>query len=247
MNEKKLIVFYPVVQGSGGKYVATNVAHAIKESHPDKNIALVDFDFKAPFLAGYLTDNDKVHGIDNLIEKIDGGFLDVELFKENMVSLNGIDVLKGSRLGKNHYFIENKHIEAIISLLKKIYDVVVVSVSSDTDNSGTTASLFHSDEVVLVSRNDFTCYSLVDGAMDVINFYKKEDVPVRFVYNQFDESSNLDFNLSLSNYGLNVIGVVPFNPSTIDNRDLKEKTFSGLIKRKKQETPFDEVVKGLSL
>ncbi|AJD93446.1 hypothetical protein JMA_41290 (plasmid) [Jeotgalibacillus malaysiensis] len=247
MKQAKVIVFYPATQGVGGKYVATNVAHTMKEQHPEKTIALVDFDFRAPFLAGYLTDNDKVHGVDNLIEKIDGGFLNNDLFKENMVTLNGIDVLKGTKLGKNHYFIEQKHIEEILTFLRRLYDVVLISVSSDTDNAGTTTALFNADEVVLVSRNDFTCYSVFESAMDIINFYKKDEAEVKFVYNQFDESSNLEFNTYIGKNGLPVIGVVPFASNTIDNRDLKEKVFSGLIKRKKQETPFDEILKGLSL
>lgn len=247
MKQANVIVFYPATQGVGGKYVATNVAHTIKEQYPEKEVALVDFDFRAPFLAGYLTDNDKVHGVDNLIEKIDGGFLDETLFKENMVTLNGIDVLKGTKLGKNHYFIEQKHVEEILRFLRRLYDVVLVSVSSDTDNAGTTTALFNADEVVLVSRNDFTCYSVFESAMDIINFYKKDEVEVKFVYNQFDESSNLDFNGHVGKNGLSVIGVIPFSSSTIDNRDLKGKVLGGLIKRKKQETPFDEVLKGLNL
>lgn len=247
MNQAKVIVFYPVTQGVGGKYVATNVAHNLKEQQPEKKVALVDFDFRAPYLAGYLTDNDKVHGVDNLIEKIDGGFLDEEMFRENMVTLNGIDVLKGTKLGKNHYFITQRHVEEILHLLRTMYDVILVSVSSDSDNAATTSALFDADEVVVVSRNDFTCYSGFDGAMDIVNFYKQEDAPLKFVYNQFFESSNLDFNPLMSTYGLKVIGVVPFAPETIDNRDLKGKVFGNLMKRKKQESPFDEVVGGLGL
>lgn len=247
MNQAKVIVFYPVTQGVGGKYVATNVAHTLKEQQPEKKIALVDFDFRAPFLAGYLTDNDKVHGVDNLIEKIDGGFLDEELFKENMVELNGIHVLKGTKLGKNHYFIGQEHIDEILHQLKSLYDVVLISVSSDSDNAATTSALFDADEVVVVSRNDFTCYSGFEGAMDIVNFYKKEEATLSFVYNQFHEASNLDFNPFVKDYGLKVVGVVPFKADTIDNRDLKGKVFGGLMKRKKQESPFDEIVEGLGL
>lgn len=247
MKQAKVIVFYPVTQGVGGKYVATNVASNYKEQFPDKKIALVDFDFRAPFLAGFLTDSDKFHGVDNLIEKIDGGFLDEELFRENMVPLNGIDVLKGTQLGKNHYFIEQKHIKEILLKLREFYDVVFISVSSDSDNAGTTSALFDADEVVMVSRNDFTCYSSFDNAMDIVEAYKKDELVVNFIYNQYVESLNLDFTPFIKNYGLKVIGVVPFTVDSIDNRDLKGKVFGNIIKRKKQDTPFDEVVKGLGL
>ena len=244
----KLVVFYPVAQGVGGKYVTTNVANTYKELFPEKKVALVDFDFKAPYLAGYLTDNDKIHGVDNLIEKIDGGFLDEELFMENMVKMDsGIELLKGTKLRNNHYFIEPKHIMEIVKLLRQAYDAVFVSVSSQADNAGTTASLFEADELIIVSRNDFTCFSLAEGTLEVANHYKKESTVLKWVYNQHNEASNLDFNGFIGENALQVIGVVPFNKDAIDNRDLKGKAFGNLLKRKRQETPFDEVVKGLEI
>lgn len=247
MKESKLIVFYPVVPGVGSKYIATNVAHNLKEREPEKKIALVDFDFHAPYLAGYLTDTDKIHGIDNLTDKIDGGFLDEVLFKENMVPINGIDVLKGTKSGKNHFFIEQKHVEEILMWLRSLYDVVIISVSSDSDNAGTSTALFHADQIVVVSQNNFTSYSQFDIAMDVVNFYKNDKSVLRFVYNQYFDGSNLDFTPHLQTYGLDVIGVVPFNSDSIDNRDLKGKVFGNILKRKKQETPFDEISTGLAL
>ena len=242
----KLTVIYPVTQGVGGKYVATNIAHVYKERFPEKKVALVDFDFKAPYLAGYLTDNDKVHGIDNLIEKIDGGFLDDELFKENMVVMeNGIELLKGTKLRNNHYFIEQKHMVEIVKFLRNMYDVVFISVSTQADNAGTTSALFEADELIVVSRNDFTCYSIVDSALEIANHYKKDEVVLKWVYNQYFEGSNLDFNGLIGENSLEVIGVVPFDKGTIDNRDLKGKAFGNIIKRKRQETPFDEIVTNL--
>lgn len=242
----KLTVIYPVTQGVGGKYVATNIAHVYKERFPEKKVALVDFDFKAPYLAGYLTDNDKIHGVDNLIEKIDGGFLDDNLFKENMVIMdNGIELLKGTKLRNNHYFIEPKHIQEIIKFLRKMYDAVFVSVSTQADNSGTTISLFEADELILVSRNDFTCHSQLDASLDIANHYKKDDLSMKWVYNQFVESSNMDFNSLIAEYGLQVIGVVPYDNETIDNRDLKGKVFGSIIKRKRKDTPFDEIANNL--
>lgn len=245
-TQGKLTVIYPVTQGVGGKYVATNVANVYKERFPEKKVALVDFDFKAPYLAGYLTDNDKVHGIDNLIEKIDGEFLDDELFKENMVVMeNGIELLKGTKLGNNHYFIEQKHIQQIINFLRGMYDTVFVSVSALADNAGTTTSLFEAEEIVMVSRNDFTCYNLAENALEVVKHYKKENVEVKWVYNQFFEGSNMDFNGFVGEHGLNVIGVLSFDKDTIDNRDLKGKAFGNIIKWKRQDSPFDEIVNNL--
>ncbi|WP_442637643.1 AAA family ATPase [Rossellomorea marisflavi] len=244
----KLIVLYPVTQGVGGKYVATNVAHLYKEENPDKKVALVDFDFKAPFLAGYLSDQDKVHGIDNLIEKIDGKFLNEELFMENMVRLkNGVDLLKGTNLGNHHYFIQPSHIDEIIGFLRKLYDVVFVSVSTHPDNSATTSALFVADDVVVVSRNDFTCHSMVNGALKVVNHYKNDDIKLKWVYNQYQEDSKMDFNDVIRDNDLQVIGVIPYNAETIDNRDLQGSVLGKFMKRKRQESPFGEVVTGLEM
>lgn len=243
----KIVVTYPVAQGVGGKFVTTNVASVYKERYPEKKVALVDFDFKAPYLAGYLTDNDKIHGIDNLIEKIDGGFLDEELFMENMVKMdNGIELLKGTKLRNNHYFIEPKHIQEIIQHLRNSYDAVFVAISSVHDNAGTTTALFEADELLMVSRNDFTCFTLAENALEIVNHYKKEDVPLKWVYNQFNDASNMDFNTFIGENGLQVVGIIPFNKESIDNRDLKGKAFN-LIKRKRQATPFDEVVDNLGV
>ena len=138
----KMFVCMPIVIGNGSKYIATNLSHYTKILYPTKKVALVDFDFKNPYLAERLSLHDTIHSIDNLIDKIDGNFLNETLFFENMIKLkNGVDLLKGTKITHNVKLIQKNHIEKIISILKNNYDYVFMTVSNEV-LAGTVYGLF---------------------------------------------------------------------------------------------------------
>lgn len=243
----KKIVFYPVMSGVGNKYVTVNMAHLYKKMNSNKKVIAVDFDFKSPYLASYITDFDTIHSLDNLIEKIDGDVLSNDIFEENVVKMKtGLEVLKGTNLKQNHTFIEKRHIERVLEIIDELYDVAFIAVSNLPDNSGTTTALFNADEIVVVSRNNFSCYKSATDAVSVINTYRNTEVPIKWIYNQYMEDSTFEFADYIQELGAIVCGLIPYDEETVDNQDLKSSFIqtniqSKLFKNNKnEETPFDE-------
>lgn len=238
-----LISCYPVLQGNGAKYTATNLAHEIKMYNRDLSVALVDLDFKVPYLAGYLSGHDEVHTIDNLIEKIDGGFLSEDDIKTNMVELkNGVELLKGTKLAKTYYFIKQEHIHQILVLLKRMYDVVVVAVSHGNDSLSAMVSFLFADHILMIARNDFSNYRVLKSQIRFVKNYAENEDAVKLIFNMYDESSNLDFQPILSETNVPLVAWVPYDPSTINNRHIDGGMVTGRFFRKKEQTPYDELI-----
>jgi len=238
-----LISCYPVLQGNGAKYTATNLAHEIKMYNRDLSVALVDLDFKVPYLAGYLSGHDEVHTIDNLIEKIDGGFLSEDDIKTNMVELkNGVELLKGTKLAKTYYFIKQEHIHQILVLLKRMYDVVVVAVSHGNDSLSAMVSFLFADHILMIARNDFSNYRVLKSQIRFVKNYAENEDAVKLIFNMYDESSNLDFQPILSETNVPLVAWVPYDPSTINNRHIDGGMVTGRFFRKKEQTPYDDLI-----
>ena len=246
----KIITIYSVVQGNGAKFVATNLSNSYKKLNPDAKVALVDFDFRYPFLASAIAPQDEIHGIDNLIEKIDGQFLDKSLFEENMIHLkNGVHLLKGTKLQNKHSLIERSHIEKVIECVKQIYDLTIIVANSDFDNSGSIYSAIHSDEIILIGQANYSTYLNLGNVCKKVNHYSQINCKKWFLYNKFYESKHVDLKDSIIKNSLTVLGVVPLMNDAIDNIDLKDnaiKSFLGGNRQNRNETNvFDEIMRKL--
>lgn len=223
MEDGKIIVCYPVVTGNGAKFTATNLAMAYKKKFTNAKIALVDFDFKNPYLALSMTDNDKVHGIDNLIDKIDAESLTKELFKENMVTVNDVDILKGTKLIGRDHLITKKHIMTIIDFLKELYDYILIAVSPDVDNSGTVYAISEANEILLIIKNNLNNYMKLSQAVNIVETYKSMREDAKVIYNMYLPNNRVSFNQLFDEYYLKVVGIVHIIPEAIDNNN-----FAGL-------------------
>lgn len=244
----KVITVYSIVQGDGAKFIATNLANSFKKINSEMKVALLDFDFRYPFLASAIAPQDEIHGVDNLLEKIDGQFLDEVLFKENMVHLkNGVHLLKGTKLQNRHSFIDRNHIEKVLEFAKKIYDVTIVVATSDFDNSGSVYSAVASDEIILVGQPNYPTYLNMNNVVKRVNHYSRTHCRKWFLYNKFFESKHVDLNQSIVENSLTVLGVVPQMNDAIDNMDLKESALKGFLsggrQPKNESNVFDEIVK----
>lgn len=240
-----LITTYPVLQGSGSKYTATNVAGAIKAVDPDMSVALIDLDFKAPYLAGYLSGHDRVHTIDNLIERIDGGFLDEESIRDNIVKLkNGVDLLKGTKLKNVYHFIKQEHIRQILVMMKRMYDVVIVAVSNGGDSLSATVSMLTSEHILLVGKNDYSNYLALESEINFAKNYALNEDSLKIVFNMHDPTSDLDFQPILSNAEVPLIAWTPFDIETINNKHLDVGRGVGrFLKPRNEQSPYYEFVK----
>lgn len=241
-TEAKIILCYPVITGNGGKHVATMLAHKYKELYPNKRVALVDLDFHHPhFIERFVSETSR-HGIDNLLDHIDGDNLPQQVFLENMITLkSGVDFLRGTKLGDKHIFICKNHIEKILKLLRASYDKVFLSTASALDNSGTIYGINGADEVILVTKNNYSNLKKLEGVYpEIMRFYFK-DYPMKVVINQFNETTGFNLGSFISKTDLEGIGLIPFQEETCDGASLmKNKLFGVNIdgKRKKNERDF---------
>lgn len=241
----RLFVCYPLLTGNGSKYSAVNLAHSYLQLHPDKKVALVDFDFHFPALFGEQTDHDRLHGIDNLIDKIDGGQLTQELFLENMLELKtGVFILKGTDFGVNHAVIQRHHIEQMMSHLKNAFDAVFIVTTNRLDNAGTVYGLHEADEVILIVKNNYSNYRYLDAELQKVKHLYHQDTPIKLMYNQFNAQSKYDFGDWCAAQGVEGIGAIPYDETTTDNVNLVVSGLSGLLRRgkNKQASPFDAVI-----
>lgn len=245
-NKAKVITVYPIVAGNGAKFIGTNVAHYLKVAHPTKKVALVDFNMKQPYLAHALSTHDEIHGIDNLMDKIDGNHLTDELFMENMVMMkNNVEVLKGTKMVGKHKVFTDKHMKAVVEHLRNIYDVVVVVVSSEVDNAGTVFGLHEADSVIMVGRNNVANAKSAFRALNIVNQYKKSTDTIKMVYNMHTPNSS---NLAefIKDSGVEVLGLVEYDESAIDNLDLNGGQGVKFFKSKsKNQDVFTNMVKNL--
>lgn len=234
MRKSKIITVVPTNTGAGAKFTTVLLAQSILVHNPKAKVAIVDFDFRNPYLAAYLTPEDTFHGIDNLLEKIDANYLSRELFKENMVRISGttIDVLKGTKLGGRYDFISKLHVETIINLLREEYDYALISVNTRDDNSGTVFALNKADEVVVVAAQDYMGATRLNGIIDMVETYRSVRSRIKLFINRRDyRYDEIRFEKETDERGLEVIGSLPYDPTYVDNRYLKA-TLASMLKGK---------------
>lgn len=246
-DKAKIITVYPIMSGNGAKFIATNIANALKEEFADKKIALVDFNLKHPYLAHSLSEFDEIHGLDNLIEKIDGNMLTHDLFLENMVHLkNNVELLKGTKLIGKYKRFTTEQITRIITYLEDIYDYVVIAVAPEADNAGTVHALNKADEIVMVMRNNVGNLKTFDLAFGLINNYKNKNSNIKAMYNMFVSSSKVDLGNLVRNYGIEVIGIVDYDEFAYDNMNLVNGSGKAFFRSKnKNQDTFSKAVKSL--
>ncbi|AMN31012.1 AAA family ATPase [Clostridium perfringens] len=236
----KIITVLSTTHGVGAKYITTNMSNYHKQMDDDKKILMIDFDFECPYLAGTLNLNDDIHCIDNFIEFIDGEILTDEIFLANIVHLkNNVDLIKGTKLVGHKKVFKTNHIETILEFAKKHYDFIYVVVSPDSSNAGAVVTLFNTDNVLIVSKNNYPSLMNLENVIGLVRNFAPKYIKLNFLYNQFYEESKIDFSDIIGMNDLNVIGAIPYNESTIDNMDIKdgESSLKKILDRWKKNNP----------
>lgn len=245
-RESKVILCYPIISGNGGKHVATMLAHKYKELYPNKKVALIDFDFHHPHFIERFISGVSQHGIDNLLDYIDGDSLPKQLFLENMTTLkSGVDYLRGTKLGDKHIFICKSHIEKILKLLRSHYDKVFVSTSSSFDNAGTVYGINGADEVLLIAKNNFSNLRKIEEVYpDLKRLFFKER-PMKLVINQYNDVTGFNLGNFITKHNVEGIGIIPYQVEMCDGANLMKNKLLNLnmdTKRKKERDLYKEIL-----
>lgn len=248
MKDSRIITVVPTNTGAGAKFTTVLLAQSILVQQPNAKVAIVDFDFRNPYLAAYLTPEDNFHGIDNLIEKIDANYLTRELFKENMIHITGtkIDLLKGTKLGRNYDIITQNHVEVIISFLREEYDYSLIAVNRMDDNAGTIFAPFRADDIVIVAAQDYMGVLNINKTIDMVEHYRSNKNPIKLFINRRDPRfDEIAYEKERAERGLEVIGSFPYDPTYVDNRYLKT-SIGNMVNKKFGGSKFDKTIRNFS-
>lgn len=224
--DSKVITVIPVYTGAGGKFISTNLAFALASKLGKSiKVALVDFNFKYPYLAEVLCDVNNQKSIDNLIPSIDGEVLSEELFNDNLIKLGNqdfnLDLLKGTKKPQNYNYFEDKHILTLLKYLKNTYNYIIINVDGNFDNAGTVTSVSNSDIICVVANNNIQSQHYLTNILNKLVAYGG-DKPVNVILNKANSDiSHVDLVGLCQKEGLPVIGVIPYSNSSVDNLDLK--------------------------
>lgn len=243
-TEGKIITIFPVAGGNGASYTAVNLAYALREKDPYKKIAIADFDFAHPFLGAGLT-ADTVHGIDNLVDKLNGDFLDNELFMENMIKLReNIDLLRGTQLGRFN-LVKQDHLKKISEFLKEEYDVVIIVTNHAVTDGGTAVGLYVADHTLVIGRYNAANALLAQKTVDAVRTYGgKGDVGV--LYNFYQNQNGIDFSEVFEDWP--IFGTLPYLPDTVDNQHLISKGLSPMKKRKNAtQDVYEQIIQAFAI
>ena len=220
----KIFAITSVVQGNGAKYVTTNLAFEFQKKYKDSKVLLVDFDFENPYLAYEYTKNDKVHGIDNIINSISGEGLSLEIFKENIVNTSiNLDVLKGTKFLDRHKNFTKEVIETILELAKSIYDYIFVVINNNAKNAGTVYSLMNADELILITKNNYSNMEKINKVIKTLSIYYKKQKEILMIYNMKNHNAKAEVNSNLTDSNVKIIGVLDYDEKTIDNVNLAQR------------------------
>lgn len=246
MNDNtKIVTIVPIVSGNGAKFVATNLAYYTKLAQAKKKIALLDFNLKQPFLAQLLTVQDEIHGLDNLIDKIDGNMLNESLFLENMVKTKqDIDVLKGTKMLGKHKLFQPTHFQAILDLAKEIYDLILIAVSPDSDNAGTVIGIHEADKIILTARNNSANVTMAPYTVAMVNQYKQTQESLKIIYNM-QSTYSADLTEFVKQNGIEVLGALEFDENSVDNINLSGQGGRLFRQKNKNHDTFSTIAKNL--
>lgn len=227
---------YPLAGGNGANYLAMNLAYKLREKEKIAKIAVFDFDLDNPTL-GEGMHEDSVHGLDKLVDKVNGSLLNRENLLENMVTLKKeIDLLRGSELSHRFPFVKKNHLEEVLNVAKEVYDYIVISTGDKPDNVGVPVSLHHADNLLLVGRyTQKNQWRIKDAVKTVGNYASPQKAGV--VYNFFNGTNDINLGEHLGE--LDVLGSIPYTPGTEDTLHLV-KGFS--LKRSKNNEQTKETL-----
>lgn len=239
----KTIILLPIVSGNGSKYLTTALANSYKELNKNKKVAIVDFDVKNPYLASSLT-NDNIHGIDTLINKIDGDILTKNLFMENMIHLkNNVDLLQGTKLFNSYEVFKKNHIEEILSMLNDCYDIVFISLSSEFDNYLSACSLVKADDIFMVARNNQSTAKAFERTTKIVKNYSNGNI--KTIINMYTNSNKIDISQISKKFNINIAGIVEYDENTIDNVNIGESLLGFFKTKNKNDENFKKILTNL--
>lgn len=158
----RTIVVTSASPGEGKTTTCINLA--LTFSQVNARVLLIDCDLRKPKVHRYLR-LDKREGISNVL----CGFAELDKALKLNVREN-LDVLTaGDNPPNPSELLQTKEFERIMSVLKKVYDYIIIDTPPIGVVTDAANVIKYSDGVVLMIKKDYTTYEMVDAAVEALD------------------------------------------------------------------------------
>lgn len=155
----KVIVVTSATAGEGKTTTCINLAQTFAQINA--RVLLLDCDLRKPKVHRYLK-LDKTSGLSNVL----CGFVGLDTALKVNVREN-LDVLTAGDTPPNPAeLLQTKEFAKIMTVLKKVYDYIIVDTPPINLVTDSTSAIKHSSGTILLIKKGYTTYDMVDEAMD---------------------------------------------------------------------------------
>lgn len=184
----KVITLFSTKGGVGKTVLATNLALALASTYKLK-VAILDFDLQFGDVSVCLDVLPKA-SVADVVTDID--HLDEDVLSRYMVAYNEyLDILPAPFQPEMAEKITAQHLIAIINLLKKMYQYIIIDTAPAFDDKTLTAMDF-SDFVFVVSLPDLTTTKNVKLSLKTLDTLGYSQENIKLVMNRFNSMGALD-------------------------------------------------------
>ena len=157
----KVYTFWSPKAGSGASFLARETAK--QGAALGKRVILVDWDFRTPSLTAQLSGRDTIHCLDNILPAAVSQNLTQELLSSyTLQKPEGYYFLAGLSNTDSAFDIGSQGTETILSMLREVFDAVIIDCNCYIDNAGTLTALVRADRVFLVTEKSFDAFRCYD-------------------------------------------------------------------------------------
>lgn len=147
----KVVTLWSPVSCTGTTTASILLANKLGKEY---SVCLIDLDLNNADISLYLNITDAEHNIDNLIPYIQGRNLTEEIFYMNLIDVKNFRFMQGTHQVDKGPFFQVEHIEPIVDMAEKLFDIVIINTNSAIDNAGTFIALKRASVVVMVMNQN---------------------------------------------------------------------------------------------
>ncbi|MBN2410660.1 AAA family ATPase [candidate division KSB1 bacterium] len=180
-RDGKIISIFGVKGGVGATTVATNLAVLLRKKS-NKDVVLVDFNFKLGNAALYLNIKPKFSIMDVALNltNIDGERLKKSLPKHS----SGVCMLPGPSRLEDSESLKGIQVEKILNILKNLFDFIIIDSSREFDDLNIKA-LDSSDLILAIANIEIATIYNAKSCLDLFKRMGYDKDKVRLVLNRF--------------------------------------------------------------
>lgn len=197
--------------GAGKTTIAVNLAVALAE-RPDARVGILDANLQFGDVATYLNLAPRASIVDAVVEK---DTLDETALETFMTPYNDrLSLLAAPARPEQAEAVTGGNMKAILSQMKKKYEVVVVDTATDL-NEITLSVLDESDAIILLAGSDLPTLKNMKLCLEILQSLKYGDDKVHIVLNRANSAGGLSVQQVEKSLNLKFYATIPSDGKTV--------------------------------